>query len=93
MCFRWSNGLYGDEFVQKTMTRSRFHAIQRNLHWIDTSGVSEAERNSNNKVDSFWTLKTFLLGLASNYRRFYSVDRDLDIDEMTVPFKGRHRAR
>lgn len=89
----WSKGIYGDPYVRKTMSRDRFMAIQAHLHWTDTSGLSQAERKAKNKEDSFWTVRSFLEILARNFSRYFECGRYLDIDEMTIPFKGRHSAR
>jgi hypothetical protein len=89
----WSKGIYGDLYVKQVMSRDRFMAIQAHLHWTDTSGLSQADRKAKNKEDSFWTVRTFLDTLALNFSRYFECGRYLDIDEMTIPFKGRHSAR
>ena len=89
----WSRGIYGDPYVQRIMSRDRFMAIQAHLHWTDTSGLTQTERKAKNKEDSFWTVRTFLDILALKFSRYFQCGRYLDIDEMTIPFKGRHSAR
>lgn len=89
----WSKGIYGDPYVRGIMSRNRFMAIQAHLHWTDTSGLSQADRKAKNKADSFWTVRTFLDTLALKFSRYFECGRSLSIDEMTIPFKGRHSAR
>lgn len=89
----WSKGIMGDDYVRSVMSRNRFMAIQANLHWTDTSLLTGAERTAKNKADGFWSIRGLLFWLTRNFQRYFECGRELDIDEMTVPFKGRHRAR
>lgn len=89
----WESGIYGSAFVQKSMSRNRFMAINANLHWLDLSYMSDAERIQRNRADGYWTLETFFSMLANNYQTYYQCGRYLSIDEMCIFFKGRHRCR
>ena len=75
------------------MSRDRFLNIQRSLHWIDLTNMSAAERTANNKKDGFWAVAPFLEKLAANFRKYYQCGQLIDIDEMCIAFKGRHRCK
>jgi hypothetical protein len=89
----WGNTKYTQSFVKKTMSGPRFEEILKYMHWIDTSGMSEAQKAANNKENSFWSVEGFLDKLAQNCQSNYNLGFEIDIDEMCIHFKGRHRAK
>ena len=89
----WSRTMYSSEFVRNAMPRKRFLAIQAFLHWTDTSGLSEQERATRNRVDGFWTVASYLDQLSDHYQYYYECYRFISIDEMCIFFKGRHRCK
>jgi len=90
----WSKDLFNIPFVQNSgMSRDRFLNIQRSLHWIDLTNMSPEERKANNKKDGFWAVASFLERLAANFRKYYQCGQLIDIDEMCIAFKGRHRCK
>ena len=52
----WSKGRFGCAYVKSVMGRDRFLLIQYNLHWLNATDVTPAERTRRNKVDGFWTV-------------------------------------
>ena len=89
----WETGIFGGNFPARVKSRKRFCDISYNLHWLDTSNVSPAERAERNKADGFWTVSTFLLLLLQNFQAYYRCGKYLSVDEMCIFFKGRHRCR
>jgi hypothetical protein len=88
----WSKkGKYNSRFVSNIMSRDRFHILLRCFHCKDTSNISPTERTNRNMEDPFWTVQSFINKLASNYMRYYQCGELIDIDEMCIPFQGRHR--
>ena len=63
------------------------------MHAIDTSVVPPAQQSEKNKQDSFWKLGDFLFVMSELFGKYRIPLWDLTIDEFTIPFKGRHRAR
>ena len=90
----WSRDpIWGDPHVRRVMSRDRFTAIRNNYTWMDTTGVSPAEREAKNKEDGFWTIAKLFDDLKKNYQFYYAPHRHMAVDEMCVFFKGRHRCR
>lgn len=87
------NSIYGDPFVRRIMSRSRFDAITKDLHWWNVSNIPPNDRAERNKVDGFWALGDFIEVLVQNWQRYYDCGQLLNIDEMCIFFKGRHRCR
>ena len=84
---------YGNEFVKSMLSRSRFEAILRCLHYMNTAEFTPAEKKQMKKKDPFYSVKPFLDRLAQNFLQWYNPDQKIDIDESCFAFKGRHRAR
>lgn len=89
----WDDKINGDEFVKSVMKHWRFKQISSCLHWLDTSQVPVNVRISRNKIDGFWTIEEFLRALSENFKHYYQCGQCINIDEMCVFFKGRHRCR
>jgi hypothetical protein len=89
----WSKkGKFNSSYVSEIMSKRQFEKILSNFHWENTCNITDAERVIKNKADPFWSISTFLKKLATNYRFYYQCGQKIDIDEMCIPFKGRHRA-
>ena len=90
----WSNSeRYGVPFLKNLMSGRRFEAILRNLHYINTAGMTREEKAARGAESSFWQVQGFLSQLCNNFYRYFSPGQFLDIDEMSIYFKGRHKAR
>ena len=71
----------------------KWRALCVDLHAVDTSVVPPAQQAQKNKQDSFWKLGDFLPVMSEIFSKHRLPTKDLTIDEFTIPFKGRHRAR
>ena len=83
---------YNSAFLSKIMSRNQFNRILDAFHYEKTHEVNEEDRKKKNKDDPYWSVSGFLVKLAANFRNFYQCGQFVDIDEMTVPFKGRMKA-
>ena len=91
----WSNSsnIFSDPIVPSIMSYNRFNAISGNLHYVDTSRVSAAERTARNRADGFWTVSSFIEALVLNFQKYFECGTLISIDEMCIFFKGRHRCK
>ena len=90
----WSNNeRYCVPFLKNLMSGKRFEAILRNLHYVNTAGMTQEEKATRGADSSFWQVQGFLSQLCNNFYRYFSPGQFLDIDEMSIYFKGRHKAR
>ena len=84
---------FASNWVQNVMSRNKFEFIFRHLHWTNTFGMTPAEKTAKNKENGFWQVASFLIKLSVNFARYYQPGQRMDIDEMCIWFKGRHRCR
>lgn len=70
------------EVIAKHMSCNRFREIRRYIHFVDNL----SEEPSNIKLKKIWS---FISHLKENFLAAVSPERNLSIDEMMVPFKGR----
>ena len=89
----WSRGAFRSEFVKNCFSKRRFDCITRNLHYKDTSQISSDERKRKNSEDGFWTVEELMMALSESCRHFFRTGQLVDIDEMCIYFKGRHRCK
>ena len=90
----WSkNERYSIPFLKNLMSGKRFEAILRNLHYVNTAALTTEEKAVRGRQSSFWQVQEFLVRLSGNFYRYFSPGQFLDIDEMCIYFKGRHKAR
>jgi Transposase IS4 len=59
-------------------------------HWIF---VPEDERKALKAADPFHLVHGFVEHLACNAQKYWKLDQFLDIDEMSIYYKGRHKCR
>jgi hypothetical protein len=85
--------IFAIPFIQKLFTRNQFEELLHCVHWKDASQLSLAQRRLENGKDAFWTVESFLGKLTENFRKYYVTGREVDIDEMSIYFKGRHRCK
>jgi hypothetical protein len=83
---------YFSRFVFQTMTRHRFEAILRNLHWTNTACFTKKEIKEKNVVDCFWRMADFLDILAASFQKLYRVYQHVNVDEGGIPCKAYHSA-
>lgn len=96
--FLWSTTppyaqLYGRDFIQAAMSENRFRAIWRCLHYVDATGLDADGRTALIRQDGFWSVSLFCSDLADKFQYFFNPDQYVDVDEMCIFFKGRHRCR
>jgi hypothetical protein len=60
------------------MKCKRFEDILRNLHWIDSSGLAEAEITTRNRNDCFWSVSSLESLLSDRFQSHYSCGQYLD---------------
>ena len=86
-------GTFRSDFVRNSFTKNRFDIICKVLHYTDTSTIENAERRQLNHQNPFWTVDDFIDELAHNFQAYYNLGREIDVDEMCIPFKGRFAAK
>jgi len=86
------NSIFYNINVAKVMTRHRFEAILRNLHWFNTASISKDEVKQRNFVDPFWRMADLLETLAVIFRTLYIPFQETDVDEQGIPSKAYHHA-
>ncbi len=81
------------ELVYSRMQYARFCAITSALHYRNTAGWTDEERQQQKEADCFYVVTPFVTDLAKTCRQAYRPLQHLSIDEQCIPFKGRHTAR
>lgn len=90
----WSNDpLVGNAFVKSIMSRRRFEAILRYLHFVDTSMLTKDEYKSEVTKNPFFQVDNYCKTLSDSFAQYYTPNQYVDVDEMSIPFKGRHKCR
>ena len=94
----WAKGnpyssLYGRDVIRRSMTSIRFRQLWRCLHFVDATALSVAERTARNAADGFWSVTPFCDQLSAKFDHYYNCGQFMDVDEMCIFFKGRHRCR
>lgn len=79
-------------FLANCMTRHRFEDILKNLHWEDTSVFTRPEITAKNKADCFWRVATLEEKIRLSFQKYYTMGRDIDVDEQGIPTRCRHHA-
>ena len=75
------------------MTRDRFDNILKCRRFIDYCASTNEMLNSLRGSDPFWAVPGFCDELSTPFGLLWNPGQLLDIDEQTVPWKGRHRCR
>ena len=94
----WAKGnpyssLYSRDIIRRTMTSIRFRELWRSLHFVDATALTDAERTARNAADGFWSVNPFCDRLSAKFDYYYNCGQFMDVDEMCIFFKGRHRCR
>ena len=74
-------------------THKEFARFCVDVHMVDTSVYTTAEQYVKNKENSFWKLGDLEDQLNGLFRRYRVPHHNGTLDEFTIPFRGRHRAR
>lgn len=72
--------------IADAMTVNRFEDIRRYLHFTNNDHTKE-------ESNKFWKLQPVLESLHDSFHNAQNEGEHLAIDEMMIPFKGRHRAK
>jgi len=91
--YLWGAGVFASEYIKKHMSLRRFEQILRAFHWIDTTKITKTSQNVNNKKDHFWRIRGFVDLITTSSKAHFQCGQKVDIDEQTVPFKGRHPSK
>lgn len=86
----WQKGQFGQQFPQKLMSARRFEQILSHWHWIL---VEEDDRAARKAANPFYLVDGFVERLARNCQHYWKLDQFVDIDEMSIYYKGRHKCR
>ena len=86
----WQKGQFGQQFPQKLMSARRFEQILSHWHWIL---VEEDDRAARKAANPFYLVDGFVERLARNCQHYWKLDQFMDIDEMFIYYKGRHKCR
>lgn len=89
----WEDCIIHQPFVSSTMSRNRFMELQRYLHYVDSSEMSNNEREERNKIDGFWPITPLLEKLTVLFQQHYYCGQSFNIDEQCILMKGTHRCR
>ena len=66
----------------------------RCFHWENVLSFTAEERRLKSKNDPFWRVTAgYCDKLAANFFDYYQPGQMMDIDEMAIYFKGRHKCR
>ncbi len=84
---------YGNNFVPYVMNLHRFERLSSAFHYVDVAAQTSQSAGSNSHSDPFASVNPFLLGLAKKYSYYSQCGQFMDIDEMCIKFKGRHKLR
>jgi len=75
------------------MSKHRFASIWSNIHYVNTAAFTATEKKAKKRANGFWQLSPWLVKLAANFGAYYHPSQCLDVDEMSIWFKGRHHLR
>jgi hypothetical protein len=90
----FDQGIHGSGFVKTIgMNLARFNAIVKAWRFEDYSNLSPEEIAAKKANDPFWPVKKLAEEMALQFGNMYQCGQAMDIDEQTVPFKGRHKCR
>lgn len=89
----FDNSDFGNPFIRSLMSFNRFSNIVRAWHWEDYTQMTVAELKEKKKSNPFFGVKQFLVLIAFYFHDAFNPGQKLDIDEQSIPWKGRHRCR
>ena len=88
----WKSPVCRVPFVYNLMTYERFNSILLCLHYVNPYDYTAEQQHDNKERDPFWLVEPFIKKLSKHSRHLYQAFQDMDVDEMCIPFKGRHRS-
>ena len=85
--------LYGRDMIKAVMSAHRFRQLWRCFHYVDATQLTPEQRTAWNRRDGFWSVTDYLAHLSKRWKYYYQPGQYVDVDEMCIFFKGRHRCR
>lgn len=76
------------DLIADAISVNRFEEIQRYLHFVDNENILDDD-----KQNRFWKLKPIIDSLHDSFHKGQENEEHLAIDEMMIPFKGKHSAK
>ena len=89
----WSMGPTGSLFLRKIMSRDRFDSIMKHWRYVDKTTLTNQHYNESRANDPFFAVADYCEVLRVQYVGLWNPSQFLDIDEQTIPWKGRHTCR
>lgn len=86
----WKRNTYGQSFAKKLMSARKFERIMGAWHWKVIPEVAKAAAKAANP---FYCVDGFVEKLAQNAQKYWYLSQYIDIDEMSIYFKGRHTCK
>lgn len=83
-----TTGRYGQSLPKKLMSARQFEAIISNLHY---TFVPAAQKEVAKAADPFYLVAGLTEAISANSMKYFNLGQFIDIDEMTIYFKGRHK--
>jgi len=78
----WSTrGIFQAPIFPQTMSRKRFHLIQKDLHFNDNNAAGTNE-------DRLYKIRTILDNVVNNFRTNHIPDREISLDEGMLGWRG-----
>lgn len=90
---KFLSDLYGRSIVSTHMSRNRFQQLIAYLHHLDLGNKTPSQRLEMKRNDPFYLVTPFLNFLSDRFAYYYRCSDFIDIDEMCIKFKGRHKCR
>lgn len=89
--FYWStNRLLSTKIFRDTLTRDRFFAIMRYISVVaDDNNPNVGIRRTDPQYDPVWRLRWLVEALNRRFSRYHVPNKNVCVDEVMVPFKGR----
>ena len=79
---------WGSQWVMQMMRSTRFEDILACLHWTNTVGISQREKDAKSKQNCYWSIQGFLDGMAERCMALFNPGQKLDVDESCFSFLG-----
>ena len=90
----FDKGIHGSKFISIVgLSIARFNQIVIAWRYEDFSQLTLEQLAGTKRDNPFWPIKALAEELSSKFQSMYQCGQAMDIDEQTVPFKGRHKCR
>ena len=89
----WNSGPTGSSFLRSIMSRDRFDQILRCWRFLDYNAYTNEQINQMKLADPFWAVQDYCEVLRAQFSALWNPAQFMDIDEQTIPWKGRHKCR